>query len=37
MLAFDINAIGEAVNIFIVDPQPKRTFDKAAKQALKSC
>lgn len=35
VLAFDINAIGEVVNISIVDSQPKRTFDKAAKQALK--
>lgn len=35
MLAFDINAIGEVINIKIIDSQPKRVFDKAAKQALK--
>ena len=35
MLAFDINAIGEVVNISIIDSQPKRVFDKAARQALK--
>ncbi|KGJ97346.1 energy transducer TonB [Colwellia psychrerythraea] len=35
VLAFDINAIGEVINISIVDSQPKRTFDKAARQALK--
>jgi protein TonB len=35
VLAFDINAIGEVINIKIIDSQPKRIFDKAAKQALK--
>lgn len=35
VLAFDINAIGEVTNIKIVDSEPKRVFDKAAKQALK--
>jgi len=35
VLAFDINPIGQVVNISIVDSQPKRVFDKAAKQALK--
>lgn len=34
-LSFDINPIGEVINIKIVDASPKRTFDKAAKQALK--
>ncbi|WP_286272242.1 energy transducer TonB [Thalassotalea hakodatensis] len=34
-LAFDINKIGEVINIQVVDSQPKRVFDKAAKQALK--
>jgi len=35
VLAFDINAIGEVINIEIIDSFPKRTFDKAAKQALR--
>ncbi len=35
VLAFDINTIGQVVNISVVDSQPKRVFDKAAKQALK--
>jgi protein TonB len=35
VLAFDINEIGQVINIEIIDSQPKRTFDKAAKQALK--
>jgi len=35
ILAFDINAIGAVTNIKIVDSQPKRIFDKAARQALR--
>ncbi len=35
VLAFDINPIGQVVNISVVDSQPKRIFDKAAKQALR--
>ncbi|MEW6984262.1 energy transducer TonB [Colwelliaceae bacterium 6471] len=35
VLAFDINAIGEVININILDSQPKRVFDSAAKQALR--
>ena len=35
ILAFDISAIGEVINVKIVDSTPKRIFDKAAKQALK--
>jgi len=35
VLAFDINTIGEVVNISIIESQPKRIFDKAARQALK--
>ena len=35
VLAFDINTIGQVVNISVVDSLPKRVFDKAAKQALK--
>ncbi|XQW84947.1 energy transducer TonB [Thalassotalea piscium] len=35
VLAFDINEIGAVINVKIVDSQPKRIFDKAAKQALK--
>ncbi|WP_440876925.1 energy transducer TonB [Thalassotalea sp. PLHSN55] len=34
ILAFDINALGEVVNINIVDAKPKRIFDKAARRAL---
>ncbi len=35
VLAFDINTIGEVINIKIIDSQPKRIFDNAAKKALK--
>ena len=35
VLAFDINPIGQVVNISVIDSQPKRVFDKAAKQALR--
>jgi len=35
ILGFDISAIGGVVNIKILDSQPKRVFDKAAKQALR--
>jgi len=35
ILAFDINPIGQVVNISVVDSQPKRVFDKAARQALR--
>ncbi len=34
-LAFDINKVGKVVNISVIDSQPKRTFDKAARQALR--
>lgn len=34
-LAFDINKLGEVVNVSILNSHPKRTFDRAAKQALK--
>lgn len=34
-LAFNINALGEVVDIKVLGSQPKRVFDKAAKQALK--
>jgi protein TonB len=33
-LAFDINKVGKVVNISVIDSQPKRIFDKAARQAL---
>jgi len=33
-LAFDINEIGKVVNVSIIDSQPKRIFDKAARRAL---
>lgn len=35
MLAFTINSIGEVENVSVVNSQPKRVFDKAARQALK--
>lgn len=35
VLAFNINAIGEVVNISVIKSNPKRIFDKAARQALK--
>ena len=35
ILGFDISAIGGVVNIKILDSQPNRVFDKAAKQALR--
>jgi len=35
ILSFDISAIGEVINISIIDSKPKRVFDKAAKQALR--
>jgi protein TonB len=34
-LAFDINKVGKVVNISVVDSQPKRIFDKAARHALR--
>ncbi|GHG02384.1 energy transducer TonB [Thalassotalea marina] len=34
-LGFDINELGEVINISVIDSQPKRLFDKAAKSALK--
>ena len=34
-LIFNINEIGGVFNIRVLDSQPKRIFDKAAKQALK--
>lgn len=34
-LAFDINEVGKVVNVSVLDSQPKRIFDKAAKHALK--
>lgn len=35
ILAFDINKVGKVVNISVIDSQPKRIFDKAAKHALR--
>ena len=34
-LAFDINKVGKVVNISVIDSQPKRIFDKAARHALR--
>lgn len=34
VLSFNINEIGETTNISIVDAEPKRIFDNAAKRAL---
>lgn len=34
-LAFDINSLGEVINVKVLDAAPKRIFDKAAKRALK--
>lgn len=34
-LAFDISEIGQVVNVKVVDSEPKRIFDKAARQALR--
>lgn len=34
-LAFDISEIGQVINVKIIDSEPKRVFDKAAKQALR--
>jgi len=34
-LAFDVNEIGKVVNVSVIDSQPKRIFDKAARQALR--
>lgn len=34
-LAFDVNEVGSVVNVSVIDAQPKRIFDKAARQALR--
>ncbi|MCJ8318461.1 MAG: energy transducer TonB [Colwellia sp.] len=34
-LAFSINKLGEVFDVKVLDSKPKRTFDKAARQALK--
>lgn len=34
-LAFDISEVGEVINVKVLDSEPKRIFDKAAKQALR--
>lgn len=35
VLVFDISAIGEVINVKVLDSEPRRIFDQAAKQALK--
>lgn len=35
VLSFNINEIGQVFNINIIDAEPKRIFNRAAKQALK--
>jgi len=34
-LAFDINTLGEVINVKVIDSAPKRVFDKAAVRALR--
>jgi len=34
-LAFDINTLGEVINVKVIDSTPKRVFDKAAIRALR--
>jgi len=34
-LAFDISELGQVINVKVLDSEPKRVFDKAAKQALR--
>lgn len=33
-LSFDINELGEVINVEVIDSQPQRIFDKEAKRAL---
>jgi len=35
ILGFDISAIGQVINVKVLDSQPNKVFDKAAKQALR--
>lgn len=35
VLGFDINKIGQVVNVKVINAEPKRIFNKAAKQALR--